>query len=163
MRIEPLVNHQQLIPTIADALHAEWRDFAPWSNSATIEGRFINASGTAVFPYCLVAVSESGTFMGTASVKLYELASHADKQHWLGEVFVPKPLRGQGIAARLIERIVEYAFSSGAPCLYLYTPDQQKYYRRLGWQACGQEVVNDEVVTIMVRRDDANGISIPSA
>lgn len=155
MRIEPLATYQQLIPTIAQMLHVEWRDFAPWSTPELIESRFGEASSGAVFPYCLVAVSKSGDFMGTASVKLNEVPSHRDKRHWLGEVFVPKPLRGQGIATRLIERIVTYAFSSSAECLYLYTPDQQAFYRRLGWQPCCEEIVNAEVVTIMVRGKDA--------
>jgi predicted N-acetyltransferase YhbS len=151
MRIEPLRDFQQLIPTIAEMLHLEWGRLAPWSSEATIAARFRGATGTERFPYCVIAVSESGEFMGTASVKLNEIPSHPDKQHWLGEVFVPKPLRGRGIATCLIEQIVEYSFASGARCVYLYTPDQQELYHRLGWQPCGEEVVNAEPVTIMVK------------
>lgn len=151
MNIEPLASQQHLIPIIADQLHQEWREFAPWSDRAVIEARLRNASGQALFPHCLVASSATGEFLGTASVKLHELPTHPDKHHWLGEVFVPKPFRGRGIATAMIERIVDYAFSSGVQSLHLYTPDQQQFYERLGWQACGHETVNDEHVTIMVR------------
>ncbi|MBS0201759.1 MAG: GNAT family N-acetyltransferase [Planctomycetes bacterium] len=151
MRIEPLAAHQHLIPTIAEHLRQEWKDFAPWSDIAVIEARLRDASGSAPFPYCLVAVSAAGEFLGTASVKRNELPGHPDKPFWLSEVLVPKPLRGQGIGRRLIEQIVESARSSGIPSLFLYTPDQQELYRRLGWEDCCQEFVNGEVVTIMCR------------
>jgi hypothetical protein len=34
--------------------------------------------------------------------------------------------------------------------LYLYTPDQQSLYARLGWAEISTETVNNEVVSIMV-------------
>jgi hypothetical protein len=34
--------------------------------------------------------------------------------------------------------------------LYLYTPDQQSLYARLGWAEVSTETVNHEVVSIMV-------------
>ena len=154
-RIKPLSCQRQLIPVIASSLYLEWGDLPPWSSPAVIEARFRSVAAAGVFPFCLVAISESGEFLGTASVKLNEVPSHPDKLYWLGEVFVPMPFRRQGIATRLIEEIVEYSFSSGADCLYLYTPDQQDWYRRLGWEPCCQEIVNGESVTIMVRRQVA--------
>jgi predicted N-acetyltransferase YhbS len=149
MQIEPLANHQHLIPTIAKLLHEEWHDFGPWSATTLIEARFQGACGQARMPCGFVAVDELGQFMGTASIKLNEIPSHRDKQHWLGEVFVPKPLRGRGIASAVVRRAVDYALTSGVKRLHLYTPDQQPFYRRLGWRDCGQDIMNAEPVTIM--------------
>jgi predicted N-acetyltransferase YhbS len=151
MRIEPLAQHRDLIPVVVEQLYAEWHDFAPWSVPAAITERFLNSSSGVTFPYSVVAISDAGEFMGTGSIKLKELPSHPDKRHWLGEVFVPASLRGQGIATSMIEAIVEYSIQQVVPVLYLYTPDQQAFYSRLGWRPCGDDFVNGEPVTLMVR------------
>ena len=154
MRIEPLSCHRQLIPTIARLLNDEWSGFAPWSDVAAIEARFCAVCDSTFFPKCLVALSDSGEFLGTASVKVFELPNHTDKEHWLGEVFVTPSARGQGIGTGLAEEIIKYVFSNGATSLFLYTPDQQAFYQKLGWEPLSQDFVNAEIVTIMVRYRD---------
>lgn len=153
MRIEPLADHRYLIAEIVALLHAEWGDLMPWAVPADIERRFAGQLHTAQPPFTLVALADSGELLGTASVKLFELSDHPDKVHWLGEVFIPRELRGQGIGSALVLVLACIAQSRALdlPALYLYTPDQQALYERFGWQEVTREVVNDEVVSIMVR------------
>lgn len=155
MHLAPLQSHRYLVSEVALLLHAEWGDLPPWSDRAAVERRLVNSSGDAVFPYAFIALAEDGQFAGTASVKLRELEGHSDKEHWLGEVFVRKDMRGRGLGTLLVNEGVRYAFGAGAAALYLYTPDQQALYARLGWHECGEEAVNSEMVTIMVRHRDA--------
>ena len=89
--------------------------------------------------------------LGTASVKLFELPSHHDKTHWLGEVFIPKVMRGRGIGSALITDCVRRSIDIGIQALYLYTPDQQKLYERFGWREVEQSMVDGEAVSVMVR------------
>ncbi len=149
MRLEPLANHQHRIDEIAQLLHEEWGYLPPWSSQSLIAERLKTSSSGQPFPLTFIALSTDGRLLGTASVKLRELANHVDKEHWLGEVFVPKELRGQGIGFALIRCCIEYTFNTGSDSLYLYTPDQQSLYRRFGWIDVEETHVNGETVTIM--------------
>jgi predicted GNAT family acetyltransferase len=70
--------------------------------------------------------------------------------HWVGEIFVRPEHRGKGLGSRVTQALSEYAFARGVQALYLYTPDQQSLYARLGWAEVSTEAVNHEVVSIMV-------------
>jgi GNAT superfamily N-acetyltransferase len=152
MRIVPLADSPHFLPLIVAQLHADWGSLPPWSDPHVVLKRLEKACDSAPFPRAFVAVSDQGEFLGTASIKLNELRHHPDKTHWLGEVYVPKECRGRGIGTQLIEAAANYAFQEGALSLFLYTPDQQKLYAKLGWQPVGTEIVNGEPVTVMVRR-----------
>jgi hypothetical protein len=97
MRHELLANYRYLIPQIASLLHREWGALAPWRSLSVIESRLTVGSASSSAPFTIVALSDTNEFLGTASIKLFELADHADKKHWLGEVFIPAGLRGRGI------------------------------------------------------------------
>lgn len=150
MRIKLLADYRHRIAEIAALLHAEWGDLAPWAVQADIERRFAGQLHTAQAPFTLVALADSGELLGTASVKLFELPDHPDKVHWLGEVFIPRERRGQGIGSALVRACIAQSRALGLPALYLYTPDQQALYARFGWQEIAGAVVNGEEVSIMV-------------
>ena len=152
MRSEPLNQHHQHIPQLAHLMHQEWHAFAPWASIAAIEARLLHAASAAMLPYAFIALSAQNQVLGTASIKLRELAQypeHQDKQHWLGEVFIHPQQRGQGVGSALIRACIAYARHLGLPALYLYTPDQQALYRRFGWVDLEQISVNGESVTLM--------------
>jgi len=151
MRIEPLADHQHLILEIAKLLHEEWGAVPPWASSPAIEARLTAGAQWHRAPFTTVALSATSEFLGTASVKLFELPSHHDKSHWLGEVFIPKTLRGRGIGCALINDCVRRSIDVGIQALYLYTPDQQKLYERFGWREVEQAMVDGETVSVMVR------------
>lgn len=151
MRIEPLADHQHLIAKIAKLLHEEWGDFQQWTSLPAIEARLLAGAQLSHAPFTLVALSVANEFLGTASVKLFELPSHPDKEHWLGEVFIPKTSRGQGIGSALINECIRRSIDLGVQALYLYTPDQQKLYERFGWREMEQPMVDGEAVSIMLR------------
>ena len=154
MRIEPLADHPHLIGEIAKLLHEEWGTFPPWASLPAIEARLTAGAQLHRAPFTAVALSAADELLGTASVKLFELPSHPDKSHWLGEVFIPKALRGRGVGSALINDCVRRSIDIGIQALYLYTPDQQRLYARLGWREIGAENVNGELVSLMVRRPD---------
>jgi predicted N-acetyltransferase YhbS len=151
MRIEPLADHPHLIATIAKLLHEEWSAFRPWASLRAIEARLLASAQLHHAPFTVVALSALNEFLGTASVKLFELAGHPDKEHWLGEVFIPNTLRGRGIGSALTNECIRRSIDLGIQALYLYTPDQQKLYERFGWHEVEQSMVDGEAVSIMVR------------
>ena len=71
-----------------------------------------------------------------------------------GGVFVLPDHRNKGVASALCKAIKEEARVMGISSLYLFTPDQQGLYERLGWRAieaaqwrglCGSLMVADIV------------------
>lgn len=150
VRIEPLHHHPAWIARIAAQLHAEWREFPAWASLATIEQRLTRHAQVDQAPFALIALDERGErFLGTASVKLFELPGHPDKVHWLGEVFVPDQARGRGMGTALTQACIDTSRRLALPALYLYTPDQQALYARLGWETVEEAEVDGEAVSIM--------------
>jgi predicted N-acetyltransferase YhbS len=149
MRIEPLRDHPHLVTEIATLLNQEWGHLSPWKSLSAVEGRLLAQLNIGQTPFTLVALGNGDAFLGTASVKLFELPEHQDKVHWLGEVFVPAGLRGQGIGSTLIRACIAESRRIRLPALYLYTPDQQTLYAQLGWEELERAVVNGEDVSIM--------------
>jgi GNAT superfamily N-acetyltransferase len=149
MRIDPLSRHKNLISVIASRLHAEWGDLPPWETTVRIEARLEQGACTKAFPHTLVGIDQNGNWTSTGSVKQRELPHHPDKEHWVGEIFVLPAHRGRGLGSAFTSLLAEYAFGHGVSQLFLYTPDQQALYRRLGWKDVCQEVVHNESVSIM--------------
>jgi N-acetylglutamate synthase-like GNAT family acetyltransferase len=52
----------------------------------------------------------------------------------------------------LVKRVEVEAIDSGLQHFYLYTPDQQALYRRLGWQDVETLEYRGETVTVMSRQ-----------
>jgi predicted N-acetyltransferase YhbS len=152
MRIEHLSSHPELVPLIAKLLNQEWGQLPPWASLSDIETRFNGQLSTGRAPFTLVALGSGDEFLGTASIKLFELPQHTDKVHWLGEVFVSSALRGRGVGSALVQACIAKCERLEITTLYLYTADQQPLYARLGWQEIARELVNGETVSIMRRR-----------
>jgi predicted N-acetyltransferase YhbS len=148
MRIEHLSSHQHLA-AVAALLNCEWGELSPWASVLEIEKRLARQLDAPGVPFTMVALDDMDVLLGTASVKLFELPEHRDKMHWLGEVCVKTGLRGQGIGAALIRACIAESRRLRLPTLYLYTPDQQALYARLGWEELQRDFVNGENVSIM--------------
>jgi GNAT superfamily N-acetyltransferase len=154
MRIEELARHPALIDLIAATLHASWGGLPPWVERGRIRERLVAGASNAAFPHTLLAITEDGQLAGTGSAKLFELPTHSEKVHWIGEIFVLPEHRGNGLGSRITNSLSSYAFSNGVSQLFLYTPDQQSLYARMGWKQVSQERIHNEVVSIMVLAGD---------
>lgn len=135
---------------IARLLHSEWSALPNWSSLPAISQRLQQRNRHDAVTFTLLSCADDGTLMGTASVIEYELDDKPERRYWLGEVFTPREWRGKGVGSALVNACVARARDSGIDALWLYTPDQQPLYRRLGWQDAGQRWVSEEWVTLMV-------------
>lgn len=151
MRIERLSAHRQRIGELAALLHQEWQDFPPWSCRAKISQRLEQRCEPLHPGLALLALSPQQQILGTASLIVYELADKPERKFWLGEVFTHPQHRGQGVASELIAQCIAHCRREQITALYLYTPDQQPLYQKLGWQPVEQREVCGETVTVMCR------------
>jgi len=84
-----------------------------------------------------VAWVEDGVLLASAKRYALTLSLSGEQVHCLGigAVFTPPPLRGRGLAAAMIEAMVEAAADEGAEYALLYSEIGAGYYERLGFEA----------------------------
>jgi predicted N-acetyltransferase YhbS len=134
MRIGYLADHPAFVPALAPAIWAHWREALPEDTS--VEHRVAklrqHMQKTAL-PIALVA-HQQGEVLGTAALRRHDLEGREDLSPWLGGVFVMQAHRSKGVASALCQAIRQKACSMGIESIYLFTPDQQRLYERLGWR-----------------------------
>ncbi|WP_445158462.1 GNAT family N-acetyltransferase [Halomonas sp. E14] len=151
VRLIPESDH---VDTVASWTFAEWGHLHPGSTADSYREAFRRECGEGGVPSVFVAM-QGNRPVGTAALLAEDMDSRPELTPWLASVFVLPEWRGQGIAARLIRRVEEEAVDSGFSQFYLYTPDQQGLYRRLGWQNLEELNYRGEAVTIMLRQLEA--------
>lgn len=147
--IDNLANHRESIPKLAHWFHAEWGHFHP---QTTIEQRIANlkerCSQTSGLPLTLIARTGDHV-VGTASLIKHDMEVHLELTPWLSSVYVDTEYRRQGIGSQLVKRIVQEAANINAKILYLFTPDRESFYARMGWQLLYREKYRGQQVVLM--------------
>ncbi|EPC01874.1 hypothetical protein L861_19680 [Litchfieldella anticariensis FP35 = DSM 16096] len=136
--------------TVARWTYAEWGYLHPEESAEMYCKAFIAQCGDAGVPSVFVAMHDDRP-VGTASLVEDDLSVRRELTPWLASVFVLPEWRGQGIASRLVQRVEHEARECGMERFYLFTPDQQALYCRLGWQDHESLSYRGEEVTIMTR------------
>lgn len=149
LEICSLAENTEHIPAISQLLNEEWSSFDHWAEPARIGERLRTRISNDTREFTLVAFADKQTIAGTASVIRYELDDHPGREYWLGEVFTCAGMRGKGIGSALVKACIQKAKAAGIDALWLYTPDQQALYARLGWQEAEQREQAGEQVTVM--------------
>jgi len=139
---------EHLLP-LAQWHHAEWSYLNPLrSFDQRVQEMQEDLEGKAI-PTTFVA-EDNGELLGSACILADDMSSHPELTPWLASVYVNDIHRGKGIGSTLVKRVMQHAKDSGVKRLYLYTPDQEQMYARLGWQLFSREPYNGTPVTIMV-------------
>ncbi|THB82617.1 GNAT family N-acetyltransferase [Pantoea allii] len=150
MLIAELNQHPHYAGQTAQLLHTEWSHLPAWSHQPTILERLEQRNQTASAELTLIATPDGETVIATCSIIRYELDDIPAREYWIGEVVTDKKFRGQGVAKTLIQQAIARARQQQIGELWLYTPDQQAYYQRSGWQAVEQRQIAGEAVTVMM-------------
>ena len=148
MKVDLLKNHTHLLEEIAKQMFFE---FGPLNPSKTLADFIVGLKkhcNDTHLPMTWV-VLENGYFIGTFSLRQYDLASHADLSPWLGSVLVPLEHRNRGIGAFLVKQAEGMAQEMGFNLLYLFTPSKSSWYAKLGWETTSQSDLNKTPITIM--------------
>lgn len=131
-RIEPLADHIDAIPTLADWHHAEWGHLNKAISREARAERLRARATRGGIPTTVVALVGDG-LAGSASLVESDMDTHMELTPWLASVYVAPEFRRRGIASALVEEIEQLAAEEGVPTLWLWTPDQERLYARLGW------------------------------
>ena len=133
MQIEYLKYHSDCIPLIAGWFHREWGHYYPELTIDDIEERLRERLNVDKIPLALVAM-EGGEAVGTVSLKISDMDTRKQYTPWLASMYVREDKRKKGIGRKMVAAIEKKAKELGVEKLYLYTPDAEIFYAKLGWQ-----------------------------
>jgi N-acetylglutamate synthase-like GNAT family acetyltransferase len=100
-------------------------------------------------PTTVIALSGS-RLLGSASLIAHDMDTHPELSPWLASVYVAPEYRRRGIGSALVQRIVAEAASLELDRLYLFTPDKERFYARLGWTVLERTVYRGYAQVVMV-------------
>lgn len=132
MTIDFLLDFPDYIPTLAEKIHAQWGHLNPNSTLETIR-RKLESQKRDALPLTLVAHA-GGVPLGTASLIEDDMSTRPDLTPWLASVLVFPEHRHSGVGSALVRGIMETARARGTKVFYLWTPDKEKFYAKLGWE-----------------------------
>ena len=153
--IEHLANRPLDIPVLATWVQQEWGHLTPNVTYEMRVSEFARMATIHTIPEAFVAV-ENITPVGMASLVEHDMLARMELSPWLAAVYVVPESRNRGVGSKLVRTAMQEARVLALDRLYLFTPDQIHFYRRLGWQALEQVSYRGERVTIMVYEAQLN-------
>jgi GNAT superfamily N-acetyltransferase len=132
MDIDYLVGHPEFIPVVAAWHHEEWAYLRAGDTIEARTKRLCAEIGFRQIPTTVIAFKDKQVF-GSAQLIAHDMDTHMHLSPWLAGIYTASEYRHQGIASALVRRIIEEARSLGVGKFYLYTPNAEALYAKLGW------------------------------
>jgi predicted N-acetyltransferase YhbS len=133
VRIEPLADHPEAIPTIARWHFDQWGRKSPTRSVASAAERLRGHLRRDATPLTMVALA-GDALVGSAALICQDMKdARPELSPWLADVFVDPARRRRGVASALVAALVAKARALGVENLHLYTPDQERLYARFGF------------------------------
>ena len=151
MVIEYLADHPDRLATLARWHHEEWHHLNPGDTVEKRQARMNAHLAKRQIPTTFVAL-DGDVLVGSACLLADDMHQHRDLTPWLASVFVATEQRGRGVGSALVGRVVEEARALGVEALYLYTPDRERFYARMGWSVLERtEYMGAQVVIMSIK------------
>lgn len=148
MHISYLAEHPHLIPALAEWHHAEWAHLNPGDTVEARISRMQKLLAKEQVPTAFVAL-QGETLLGSASLIDNDMDTRKDLWPWLASVYVAPEFRDRGVGSALVQRVVDEARGLGVETLYLFTPDRESLYARIGWKVIERTEYRGEQVVVM--------------
>ena len=148
IKIATLKEHPQYISQLAIWHENEWGHYYPSQSLDDRTAKMQFYLGDTFIPSTFIAL-EGDQLLGSAASIDSDLPNKPNLTPWLASVFVKPEVRHQGIATKLITHLCDQAKNEQITRLYLFTENQQNFYKKMGWVALEQLDYSGEQVTIM--------------
>ena len=147
MKIVNLKEMPHYLDTLARWHQEEWGYFKPNKTLAQRIERMQSHLLPEFIPTTFVASNHE--LLGSATIIEHDMDTRKELTPWLAGVYVAPEFRGQGIGSTLVLHVMEQARENMIERLYLFTPDREAFYARLGWKIFEKTSYLGYAVTIM--------------
>ena len=147
MRIDDLKTVPQYLLPLAEWHQAEWQSLNPGQSLQQRIDKMQAYLNDDFIPTTFVA--SAGQLLGSAAIVKCDMDIRPQLTPWLASVYVNESKRCQGVGSELVKHVMQQAAEQGIERLYLYTPDQEVFYTKLGWQKLEQVEYHGVKVCIM--------------
>ena len=147
LKILNLTDEPKHLVTLANWHQQEWANLNPGETldmRITKMQKYLNSD---FIPSTYIAISDSLT--GSAAIIENDMETQSALSPWLASVFVTPGYRQTGIGSKLVLHVMEQARLNGVTKLYLYTPNNESFYKKLGWVTLKLETYHGQQVTVM--------------
>lgn len=148
MHIDPLIDHLDLVPIIAQWHWQEWGTTDIEGDVETRTKKLRTDLRRDRVPIMFVAL-DGNVPLGTSALSASDMTTHPELTPWLANIYVAPAARGRGIAKALVLYAMQQAMAFGHLRLYLYTHTARGLYEKLGWQEIGEEWYEGHLNTLM--------------
>lgn len=146
-----MADRPDLIPQIVTWFYEQWSRPGSTITPAAIEAGLRQRMNRDQIPITYVYMYED-YLIGSFSLKIREMETHPQHEHWLGSVYVRANYRRQGIGSWLVQEAEFAGYKLGIRQLFLYTYDQEDFYQRLDWQTIQRPKYHQRIVAVMTRK-----------
>lgn len=148
MKICDLREHPEYLSTLSAWHHAEWSYLNPGKTLEDRINKMRDYLSDNQIPTMLIAI-EGDDVLGSAALIESDMDTHPELTPWLANVYVRHDKRGLGVGGKLVRAIMQLAKDYQLPRIYLFTPDQEAFYAKMGWKTLSHENYHESPVTIM--------------
>lgn len=136
------------VPLLAHWFFHEWAYLYPQRALVDVEKKLEAYLNDEKIPLSII-LREKGEVVATASLCAHDMETRLELSPWIESVYVPKEKRHKGFGEKAVRALMAKAREMGIGRLYLYTPDQEKWYAKMGWQLLERTPYRGTTVTIM--------------
>ncbi len=147
MEIVDLKHKPHHLKTLAQWHHAQWSYLNPNKTFARRIEKMKSHLTPQFVPATFIAVDNE--LLGSAAIIEHDMDTRMELTPWLASVYVAPEFRKQGIGSKLVLHAMEKAKDNNIDTLYLFTPDREAFYARLGWTTIEKTNYHGYDVTIM--------------
>ena len=146
-KILNLRDKPELIETLARWHQDEWSTLNPGETLKQRISRMQPFLNDELIPTTYIAFDD--ILYGSAAIVENDMDDRTDLAPWLASVFVIPEHRNQGVGTALVGHVMQQAKQNNIDKLYLYTPDREAFYHKLGWRHIAAAHYHGHDVTIM--------------
>ena len=147
MKIVDLKDVPSYLSTLAAWHFEEWNYMSANSSLAGWVEKMKVYLEPEFIPTTFVALDNE--LLGSAAIVQNDMDTRMELGPWLASVYVEPMFRKRGMGSRLVHHVMSQARKNGIKKLYLFTPDQEEFYKGLGWKELERTYYRGCDVTIM--------------
>lgn len=144
-----LADVPEFVDQLADWHHEQWHSlYLDWTREVAFS-ELLEQSRCKTLPTTLVLI-ENGVLLGSVSlVGVDAEALSSIGSPWLASLYVKPEARGKGFGKQLVKAMMQHAKDISLDEIFLFTPEHETFYQRLGWDALQRTHLNGQTVDVM--------------